>query len=243
MKSNHNCRIAEIPCLRINPSIKPVGTVLLYHGWASSIDDYSFFASMISSWGYRVIVPELPYHGERGKLNYFDRSELQQYFWPVVLKSIQEAEAITNELASTDDPIAIVGNSAGGFIAAGTLSKVSRVRSVVVINGSCAWVKCEELFREMDGRNPMSADERTSLEQHDPLTHLSIDRDKALLLLHGKTDLTIPIESQRYFMNAMSTNPISEEYLQLVEYSEVNHQVTLGMLERTKEWLDKHLAN
>lgn len=49
-----------IPCLQVNPLMKPKGTILLYHGWISNKQDYSFFASLIASWGYKVIVPELP---------------------------------------------------------------------------------------------------------------------------------------------------------------------------------------
>jgi dipeptidyl aminopeptidase/acylaminoacyl peptidase len=219
-----------------------MGTVVLYHGWASNIQNYMFFASLISDWGYKVLVPELPYHGERGKLNYFDISVLQHFFWMVVIQALKEAEAVVSELSTTDEHIGIVGHSTGGFIAAGAFSKISRVQSAIVMNGSCAWVKCEELFREKDGRNAMSANERISLEKYDPVTHLNMNGKRALLLLHGKADNTIPIESQRYFMNQMSPHNISPEYVQLVEYSEVNHQVTIGMLQKSKEWLDKHLG-
>jgi len=63
------------------------------------------------------------------------------------------------------------------------------------------------------------------------------------LLLHGKEDDTIPIESQKYFMNVMAANRISPEYLEFVEYAKVNHYITLGMLEKSKQWLDKHFGN
>jgi len=169
MGNYSNCHIAGIPCLQINPSInKCMGTVLLYHGWVSTINDYLFLASLIANWGYKVIVPELPYHGERGKLNYFDTLVLQQYFWIVVLQGVREAEAIAAELSVSEDKLGIVGHSAGGFIAAGAFLRVSCVQSAIVINGSCAWVKCEELFRETDGRSTMSSFERISLEQYDP---------------------------------------------------------------------------
>jgi len=42
-------------------------------------------------------------------------------------------------------------------------------------------------------------------------------------------------------MNEMSN--ISEKHLQLVEYSGVNHQITLGMLEKSKKWLDNVQLN
>ncbi|MCZ8512498.1 hypothetical protein O9H85_08725 [Paenibacillus filicis] len=87
----------------------------------------------------------------------------------------------------------------------------------------------------------MNPNERISLEEHDPISHLSFEGKKALLLLHGKEDTIIPIDSQRYFMNLKSNTP--SESLQIVEYSGVNHHVTIGMLQKSKEWLDKHLSS
>ncbi|UQZ85565.1 esterase [Paenibacillus konkukensis] len=231
------CEIAGIPSLIINPCEKARATVLLYHGWSSKIEDYLFFASTISSWGFKVIVPELPDHGVRGKLNYFDTQVLQANFWNVVLQGVKEAESIATALAATDDIIIIIGHSTGGFIAAGALSKVSFLKSAIVINGSCAWVKFEELYRERDGRTPLTDAENIFLKEHDPQYKLNFGDKKRLLLLHGKEDSIIPIASQRYFMNEMSD--VSEEYLQLVEYSGVNHQITIGMLEKSKAWLSK----
>lgn len=235
-----SCRIAGFPCLQMNPPIKSKGTIVLYHGWGSTIDHYLFFATLISHWGYKVIVPELPYHGERGKLDYFDTEVLQQFFWKVVLQGVQEAEQITSELFKTDKNIGIIGHSCGGFIAAGAFSKSPQVLGAIVINGSCAWVKFEELYREKDGRQSLDPSERLHLQHHDPISLLDFQDKRALLILHGKEDRTIPIDSQRYFMEVNSNIPA--EHLRFVEYSGVNHHITLGMLQKSKEWLDQHFG-
>lgn len=111
-----------------------------------------------------------------------------------------------------------------------------------MINGFCAWVKAEELFRAKDGRGPMTASERQLLEENDPASsHLKMGSSRGMLLLHGKEDTTIPIESQRHYMKVMSQHNISPD-LQFVEYSNVNHHITIGMLEKSKEWIDKYLS-
>jgi pimeloyl-ACP methyl ester carboxylesterase len=113
------------------------------------MDSYKFFASLISNWQYKVIIPELPWHGKRGSLNYFDETTLQAHFWPVVFQGVQEAEEIISELSQyTDSTITIIGHSMGGFVTAGAIAKHQKVHSAVVINGSCAWVRFEELYRE-----------------------------------------------------------------------------------------------
>ncbi|WP_164779793.1 alpha/beta hydrolase family protein [Paenibacillus kobensis] len=233
--------VCGIPCLVVHPSMKPKGTIVLYHGWISTIHDYSFFASLIAGWGYKVIVPELPHHGDRGTLDYFDTSVLQQYFWQVGIEGVREAESIVSELIRMDANIGVMGHSTGGFISAGLFAADTRVQASIVISGSCAWVKAEQLFRERDGRTPMTAEERRVLAQYDPESHCSFDRNRGLLLLHGENDHTIPIDSQQYFIESMSSRQIPLDKLQFLAYPNVGHHVTIAMLEKSKQWLDSHL--
>ncbi|PYY29969.1 alpha/beta hydrolase [Paenibacillus illinoisensis] len=241
MRIINECTIAGVPCLQIDPYLPPVGTIILYHGWGSNIRDYLFFGSMISDWGYKVVIPELPHHGERGNLAYFDTVILQQYFWSVVIQAVEEASTIVTDILNTNDqPVGIIGNSAGGFIAGGVCATNSNVNSAVVMNASCAWLRSEETFREHDGRSPMSAIEAENIRKYDPLFNIDASIDQAFLLLHGKEDTTIPIESQRYFMDRMSVKDIQAS-LKFVEYAGVNHQITLGMLQEAKEWMERYV--
>jgi dipeptidyl aminopeptidase/acylaminoacyl peptidase len=66
------------------------------------------------------------------------------------------------------------------------------------------------------------------------------DGVKPLLLLHCQEDTSIPIDSQRYFVNAMSNLDTPADHIQMIEYPRVNHQITLGMLQNIKEFLDKN---
>jgi len=241
MENYMNCTISGIPSLIVNPPGIPKATVLLYHGWASNNESYLFFASLVSNWGFKVIIPELPHHGVRGSLNYFDTKVLEENFWDVVLQGVEEVEKIVSTLTESENRISIIGHSTGGFIAGGAFAKIPCLQSAIVINGSCAWVKFEETYREKGGRPPLTDTERHFLEEHDPLTRISLGREKTLLLLHGKEDSVVPIDSQRYFINEMSTAP--EEHLKCYEFSGVNHQITLKMLEKSKEWLSKLILN
>ncbi|MDR6549068.1 alpha/beta fold hydrolase [Paenibacillus qinlingensis] len=234
--------ICGVPCIILEPSSKQVGQILLYHGWGSTIESYKFFASLISSWGYRVIIPELPCHGERGNLSYFDKETLQTNFWPVVFQGVQEAEEIVTEIIqNSDGPITVVGHSTGGFITAGTYAKHRQVQSAIVINGSCAWVQFEELYREKNGLTPIEASTKSLLQQNDPISYIRMNNEKPLLLLHCQDDTSIPIDSQIYFINAIATEGKPADHIQLIEFPRVNHQITLGMLQKIKEFLDNIL--
>ncbi|MEW4429691.1 prolyl oligopeptidase family serine peptidase [Paenibacillus pabuli] len=188
-----------------------------------------------------MVIPELPHHGERGNLAYFDTVILQQYFWSVVIQAVEEASTIVTDILNMNDhPVGIIGNSAGGFIAGGVCATNSNVNSAVVMNASCAWLRSEEIFRVHDGRSPMSAIEAENIRKYDPLFNIDASNDQAFLLLHGKEDTTISIESQRYFMEGMTVND-NQKSLKFVEYAGVNHQITLGMLQEAKEWMERYV--
>ncbi|WP_274653459.1 alpha/beta fold hydrolase [Paenibacillus humicola] len=233
MHDGENRDIGGVPCIVMEPAAEPAGHVMLFHGWGSTMESYRFFASLIASWGYRVIVPELPLHGARGSIDYADAAALQAHFWPVVRQGIREAGAIVSELTA-ESSVAVVGHSAGGFITAGAFAQYERVHAAAVINGSCAWVKFEEQYREKLGLPPMEAGDRDVLSREDPLSRIRLNPPKPLLLLHGQEDTTVPIDSQRYFMDEMSG---ASEHVQFVEYSGVNHHITLGMLQRIHAFL------
>lgn len=231
---------ADIPCLEWNPPGEAAATIILYHGWGSSIGSYSFFASLLAVWGYRVIVPELPHHGERGQLDYADAAVLEGTFWEIVRQGVKETGEIAALMSRSGGRIGMLGHSTGGFIAAGALARYPQMETAIVINGSCAWIEFEESYRRKFGRPPMTAADKSALARHDPLSRLGFEDGKSLLLLHGKEDTTVPIDSQRFFMAAKSDIPPGR--LQMAEYSGVNHLVTLGMLQRSKEWLDEKLG-
>lgn len=233
--------ISSVPCLLSRPDGRARGTVLLVHGWGSTMESYAFFASLLTDWGYKVIVPELPHHGERGALDYADPAVLENLFWDVVQQGMQEASDIVAELYPEDGCVAMVGHSTGGFITAGTFARDAKIKTAVVINGSCAWVKFEETYREQFGAPAMEESRRAELAAMDPLSrmmhHADAFEERSLLLLHGSDDQTVPIDSQQYFMSALAGRNIPETRLKFTSYPRVNHHITIGMLQAVKEWL------
>ncbi|WP_433923257.1 alpha/beta hydrolase family protein [Paenibacillus taichungensis] len=243
MDSYYEQLIARIPCIWIKPNCQSKGILILYHGWVSNIKDYIFFGSLISDWGYTVIIPEIPYHGTRGELNYFDPKEIQKYFWNVVIQTVEEAGDLISELTLHDKIVGVVGNSTGGFAAAGVYANNISIKSAIIMNGSCAWERFEELICERDRRTPWTSIDKDTILKLDPAKLTRNMKNKAMLILHGTEDTTIPIDSQKYFMNVIEQNNNLNNSVQFVEYSKVNHQITLGMLEESKRWLDERTHN
>ncbi|WP_442601788.1 alpha/beta hydrolase family protein [Paenibacillus sp. KN14-4R] len=131
-----------------------------------------------------------------------------------------------------------MGNSAGGFIASGIFSKNLSLPSAIVMNGSCAWVKFEEQICERDRRAPWASINKGLVEKFDPIHSIQFLENGSMLILHGTEDTTIPIESQKFFMQLIEQNSLMKS-VKFVEYTKVNHHITLGMLEEAKNWLSK----
>ncbi|SFJ68013.1 hypothetical protein SAMN02799624_05453 [Paenibacillus sp. UNC496MF] len=237
MIQERKLELAGVPCLELSPGEAPAGQVLLYHGWGSTMASYRFFASVVAGWGFRVTVPELPLHGERGSLDYGGAETLRAHFWPIVRQGVGEAGALADELARRSDaPVAVVGHSTGGFIAAGAFAAQPRLRSAAVINGSCAWVRFEEHYRARLGIGPMAAEDRARLERDDPFPRLRLQPERPLLLLHCEGDTTVPVDSQRYFADALRGDGELPEQVRLLEFPRADHVITLGMLEQLHDF-------
>ncbi|QHT62511.1 alpha/beta fold hydrolase [Paenibacillus lycopersici] len=229
--------ICNVPCITLSPAGEPIGQLVLAHGWGSTKESYRFFASLIAGWGYRVIIPELPLHGERGTLDYWSSSALQRHFWNVVVQGVSEAGAIAAALAVQSGlPAAIVGHSTGGFIAAGTYAEQDAIRSAVVINGSCSWLRFEELYREQAGLPAIAPDEEAALAQHDPRERI-LASSKPLLLLHCLDDTFVPIGSQHDFAEEAARRRTAESAVRFHAFERVNHVITLGMLQHVHAFL------
>ncbi len=102
--------------------------------------------------------------------------------------------------------------------------------------------KNQYYFRKMDGREAVTKDELSKIIPFDPITHKDKLFPRAILLLHGNEDTSVPIESLQFFYNEVSPYYNKQpENIKLVEIPKLNHYITSGMLEEIIHWLEHHL--
>lgn len=214
--------IGEIPAIYYTPmDVESLGTVIHYHGWSSQKENHDLMASNLCAAGYTVLVPDGLYHGERGNLDYEEEFEK---ILDVILQSIKEFPLLYKWLKPKK--LAITGHSMGSMIAAGLFHSIESIDKAAVINGYCNF---KEGFQEAENIPE-------ELLQYDPMLHLDKVGERKLLILHGDADSSVSIDIQRDYVNR-AKDSFKEGHLIYEEMPNLNHYITLSMLQRTIAFL------
>ncbi len=241
--------IGRIPAILLRPKeLKGTyPTIIFYHGWSSKKELQRIRGLILSTVGYQVLIPDAIYHGERNPIDY--STSYEKYFWKIILNNLEESGVIIDELISkyNADPnrIGVIGNSMGGFTAAGIFTHNPRVKALVVLNGSCAWRNSNEVFKsflELELDEDLKEIE-DKVNQIDPMNNLELLKDRPILMLHGNSDSVVSIESQRIFFKSIEPLYQDKNRIKLVEYNNLNHFVTTNMMEESIIWFHKYLFN
>ncbi|PLT29519.1 dienelactone hydrolase family protein [Peribacillus deserti] len=232
----------NIPCLLQKPEgkHKPT-TVFLFHGWGSSTENQGFLASILAKWGYQVIIPEIIYHNSRSPLSsHFQSDIMEGHFWPVILHSINEVPIMlkdaNNQGIIQNQQIVLAGSSMGGFIATGAFVQETGAHALVNINGSGSWLKSEKEFQKAGSRPALCLDK---LIQQDPILHVKKLDNRPILLMHGSDDCIIKPAGQRDFhKKALAAG---HENITLEMFPNINHTISLTMIELLLRWMDEQL--
>lgn len=237
-----------IPCLYCQPETgKLKATVFFYHGWSSYKEYMHFTASILSLYGYAVLLPDLILHGERGKLDCYTPDKLMTHFWEIIFQTVDEAAGLLQAAVKTcgveEQSLAVAGESMGGFSAAGVFAQIEAFKCLVNFNGSCAWEKAEQLFRPAFGRPPASGEELVDIRRYDPFPKLKAGKPRPILLLHGDADTTISVENARYcYQQLKPVYDAAYQKINLIESPNLDHYLTVEMIENCVKWLDEIFA-
>ena len=238
-------QIQGIPAIIFRPKEAKgrIPTVIFYHGWSSSKELQRLRGFILASAGYQAVLPDAVYHGERNPLHQYDNEAAIKYFWDVIFNNIEEYGTIARELTlkynADPERIAVMGNSMGGFTAVGIFTHNKDIKTLIVFNGSCGW-------ESFNGSIEVPSSEeietlRQRVEHMDPMNNSDMLKDRPILMLHGDSDIVVPVDSQRIFYNKLSQLYNDKDKISLIEYPRLNHFVTTNMMEESINWLGKYL--
>lgn len=241
--------LKNIPCIVFSPDEedKNTPTVFFYHGWSSCKDNHVFTGEVLSKFGYRVIIPDSIYHGERGNLDYDNFNVGKKYFFKTIFNSIDEFPEIFKEAQCkfniNTEKIAVMGHSMGGFISSGIFAEHKKVKTMICFNGGTSYKRAVEELTKSDKSYKISKEDDEKIKKYDPLTKLmNQDNLRPIFILHGSSDELVPISIQKYFYEKIS--PVYKKLPQILKFDEIprlNHYVTIGMLKSSIEWMNLYI--
>ena len=157
------------------PKYNAKGTMIVFHGNASTADDLNFYSRALTPRGYRVLLAEYPgYAGRKGK--------------PSESTLVSDAREIVNLIHQEyGEPIYLWGESLGsGVVAATVADSTLPVAGIVLIN---PWDSLANLAQTIYWGFPVSA---ILLDRFDSIRNLKSFNGKVAILISDQDDVIPP---------------------------------------------------
>lgn len=213
--------------------------IFFFHGFTSYKEVNLHYAYHLAGEGFRVILPDCEYHGERSDEKKKSFPELGLSFWQIILKAIQELEQLKDDFVGSGkvdpDKIGVVGTSMGGFITLGALTQYEWIKAAVSLMGCPAYVEFAKLaisqFKKEGHFLPFSDEaiehELAKLSHFDLSLHPEKLNQRPLLFWHGEKDPVVPFHFAHRFYKAVKAQYKDEpEKLTFILDANAEHKVT-----------------
>ncbi len=247
--------IKDVPVLHIvaQENIdKPLPFIQFIHGFTSAKEHNLHFAYNLAEKGFRVVLPDAMYHGERD--TGLTGMKLNLQFWDIVLKTIEEIELIKNYFESKKliqiGRIGLVGTSMGGIVTLGALSRYPWINTAVCLMGMPYYEQfANYTIQEVKERGydvPLTEAEINNLLQK--LRELDLSKqpekldNRPLMFWHGKKDEVVPYKYSRQFYESIL--PLYEETPENLFYiteENTGHKVSRKAMLKTIDWFTEFL--
>ncbi|MEH7235511.1 prolyl oligopeptidase family serine peptidase [Bacillus sp. JJ1562] len=248
-------KIADIPTLHIVKNLlkdEKAPLIIFVHGFGSAKEHNLHYAYLYAEEGFRVVLPEADYHGERDED--LEGLEMDFKFWDIVINEIKELQGIKDELVGEglvdETRIGVAGTSMGGIVTLGALTQYPWIKTGVSLMGSPHYEEfcrgqIEELKRH-DIELPFSETELeekyAELRKYD----LSLQPEKVngrpLFFWHGEKDKMVPFKyTFEFYQEIKPLYKGKEENLSFIADTRADHKVTRDGLLASVEWFKKHL--
>ncbi|MGE8205200.1 prolyl oligopeptidase family serine peptidase [Heyndrickxia sp. NPDC080065] len=249
--------VQSIPVLHVvKENLKGTKTpfIMFVHGFESAKEHNLHYAYLLAEKGFRVVLPEANYHGEREEN--LSQSDRMFRFWNVIIQTIHELNIIKNHFVESeqvdDKNIGVVGTSMGGIVTLGALTQYDWIKAAISLMGSPHYADFAKAqinhFRSTGVNIPFTDDELEAqykdLEPYDLSKNAHKLKNRPLMFWHGKRDQMVPYEPTFNFYkklkNMYTDNP---DKLFFLTDEKAGHKVSREGLLKTVEWFEKWLIN
>jgi len=245
----------DIPALEVvqQESLdKKAPLIIFVHGFTSAKEHNLHYAFLLAEEGFRVILPDSIYHGERS--SDLDANELNYMFWDIVINNIKELTIIKTEIIESglvdSNKIGVAGTSMGGITTLGALTQYEWIQSGVSLMGSPHYEKFfwgqVQALKETNSTLPITDEQLKAqgelLKQYD----LSLQPEKLngrpLMFWHGERDQVVPFHyTYEFYKQIIPLYTGMEEKLKFISDPALDHKVSREGLLATVAWFKKTL--
>ncbi|WP_138416479.1 alpha/beta fold hydrolase [Aquibacillus sediminis] len=244
----------DIPVLEVVEDIKKheaLPVLTYFHGFTSAKEHNLPLAYLLAAKGYRVVLPDSKFHGERQGETTDEERQLQ--FFNIVAQNLKDLAMIYEYMLEhdliKDSRFGIAGTSMGGITTAAALTKYPWIRAAAILMGSpkiTAYAQdLVEHMRQVNGKLPLTDDEIESIYQS--LTEVDLSKQmvklnqRPLFFWHGENDSVVPFtHAYSFYQDAIDyyENP---ENIRFLREPGRDHKVSRIAILETVNWFEIQL--
>ncbi len=251
-----NKKIQRIPVLHLvdqEHADDKLPFIFFIHGFSSAKEHNLHYAYLLAEKGFRVVLPEAAFHGERHS-DSVGAKQIALHFWDIVMQSIDELEVLRQYFEDKklidSDRIGLVGTSMGGIVTLGSLTRYKWIKAAVSLMGMPYYEKyalwqINEL-KKCGMELPFKKGQIDELIDKLNILDLSKQPEKLeqrpLLFWHSKEDPIIPFSYTYDFYETIK--PLykeTPEKLQFIIDEKSGHKVSRKGVLETVKWFDTYL--
>ncbi|WP_062047983.1 esterase [Bacillus sp. JCM 19034] len=241
--------IEGIPTLHVVDQKKQkekLPTIFFFHGYTSAKEHNLHIAYMLATKGFRVLLPDAIYHGERQVTE--GHSDLK--FWEIVLTSIHELEKLKNDIVIkglANGQFGVIGTSMGAITMYGALTRYPWIASAVSFMGTAYYQAfLQEQLQSLEEQEielgQLKQEVLNQIKPYDLTAQLDRLNGRPLMIWHGKEDQVVPYPfSERLYDELERYYEEHPHRLKFIAEDRVAHKVSRTAVLSSIEWFEKHL--
>lgn len=252
-----NEKINDIPLLHVvneEGRLQKLPLIIFIHGFSSLKERNLHYAYLLADAGFRVILPEAVYHGEREQG--LSETQLFARFWEIVITMIEELNIVKEYYDKkglvAEGEIGVAGTSMGGIATLGALTQYPWIKAAVSLMGMPSYEKFShwqlEQLKKQGAELPFSEEQINEQLEAISKYDLSIQpyklSNRPLLFWHGKKDPMVPYSLAHEFFESIRDGYVeNKEKLEFIADPLAGHSVSVEGVNATVEWFKKFLKN
>lgn len=245
--------INKIPSLIVVDSTlekEPLPTLTYYHGFTSAKEQNLTLAYLLAEKGFRIVLPDSKYHGEREST--ITANELELSFWDIVLQNVVEVaeikEFLDQEGLLLNNRFGLAGTSMGGITTSSALTQYPWIKVAAVLMGSPKnVVYANLLIKEYKKGGNLAATEEEIDRLLKQLAHYDLSvqfdklNDRPLLFWHGEADSVIPFDHAHSFYSEAIKHYKNPDNIRFIKEANRDHRLSHYAVLETVKWFETNL--